>query len=396
MSLSCLCLPLRVVLDVVLWSLLLLRLSLPRLCPQADDFMRKKKLDTMSTLRKLNMARAKKGIPPLSKATIYRYVRGDTHKRGVAETRGRKRSLGRSDVKSLDRARRKLIKSANNQHRVTYDAVVSEAGYEEVCCLRTVQSALRREGVRFRQPRRKVYISEVDARERYRVAKQWVRRPQSFWHNNVHAFVDNKAFPVPLTPAQRLKFRQTQITGHLRKPSEGVDKGFTKPRDNHSFLGMPSITISAAIAKDRVIMWHMHSKPWNGSTAADMYQGPLLTALRRTWGAKRRYMIVEDGDRKGNQSGKGIAAKARCNITALTLPPRTPSWMPLDYAVWTAIVAKLVASAPVGKESKADFIARAKACSMSLPRGFIRKTIGRMKRNIQGVIDAGGFHAKND
>ena len=49
---------------------------------------------------------------------------------------------------------------------------------------------------------------------------------------------------------------------------------------------------------------------------------------------------------EGNLSGKGIAAKARAKIHAMTLPPRTPSLMPLDYAVWQRIDKDVMAGAP--------------------------------------------------
>ena len=92
------------------------------------------------------------------------------------------------------------------------------------------------------------------------------------------------------------------------------------------------MSIGAAVAKDKVIMWHVVEGSWNGANAAHMYKSALLPALKKTWGKQRRYHIVEDGDRKGNQSIKGINAKVESNIDAMTLPPRTPSWMPLDIA----------------------------------------------------------------
>ena len=156
------------------------------------------------------------------------------------------------------------------------------------------------------------------------------------------------------------------------------------------------MTISAAVAQDRVIMWDVVKKSWNGAAAAAMYAGPLASALKKMWGNKRQYTIVEDGDRKGNQSGKGVAAKDRAKIRAMTLPPRTPSWMPLDYAIWHAIDQRMAESAPDATESKADYLARLEKTARSLPRSFVRKVLGRMKGNIQGVIDAGGYHAKND
>ncbi len=44
--------------------------------------------------------------------------------------------------------------------------------------------------------------------------------------------------------------------------------------------------------------------------AAEVYKGPLLKALRRAWGVRESYQIVKDGDRKGWQVKKGIAAKS--------------------------------------------------------------------------------------
>ena len=124
--------------------------------------------------------------------------------------------------------------------------------------------------------------------------------------------------------------------------------------------------------------------------------GPLATALKKTWGKKRQYTIVEDGDRKGNQSGKGVAAKERAKIRAMTLPPRTPAWMPLDFSIWHALDKKMAETAPGVKETKAGYLARLEKTALSLPRSYVRKVLGSMKRNIQGVIEAGGYHAKND
>ena len=264
----------------------------------------------------------------------------------------------------------------------------------------------------------------------------------------MHAYIDNKNFVMPLTPKQREKFKQTRITGHLRTAAEGTDRGFTKPRQQHAFLGIPSVCVTAAVAKDRVILWHVHESAWNGQTAADTYAGPVLTALNRTWGQRkpgawrcpadavarsgsgvvrrsplidrfdracgacrsplaerhlpcafpllRSYTIVEDGDRKGNQSKKGIDAKKQAGIKAMTLPPRTPSLMPLDFAVWKAIEDNVVKTSPRGHESKAAFLSRLHKCAKELPKGFVRRVINRMKPNIQGIIDAQGYAPKND
>ena len=361
-----------------------------------DKVIRKDGGTPTDALQAVARSRARRGEAPIHKTTIYRYLRGSTHRRSKQERRGRPRLVKRADAARLDAARRWLIVEADNEWAVTHADVVREAGYEGHASARVLADALRSRGVRSRAPRSKVMVTAGDAKARLRVARAWVRRPASFWVDGVHAYVDNKAWPVPLTAQQRKRYRQARVTSHLRKPSEGCTPGFTKPRMKHSFVGLPSITVSAAVAQDRIIMWHVVAGAWNGGSAADMYEGPLLKALQKKWPGRRRFTIVEDGDRKGNQSGKGLRAKAAVGIKAMTLPPRTPSWMPLDYSLWTAIEDRMDASSPAGTETKEAYVARLAQCARALPKAFVRKVLLRMKQNIKGVIEARGYHAKND
>ena len=362
-----------------------------------DRMLRSSGGSAMDALRSVNSVRQKKGAEVVSKCTIYRFVNDCTYKRGKKEACGGKNKvLTKKDVDHLDKVRKRLLKSANNTRRVTYKEILKAAGFDGKCCPRVAQDALRSRGIRFRALRRKVCLTDEDAKLRLKAAKEWVKRPKAFWVDNVHAYVDNKAWPMPLTPQQKERYRKTRVTGRLRKAQKGVARGCTKPRDKHSFLGIPSVTISAAVAKDKTIMWHVVGKSWNGTVAADMYSGPLAKALEKTWGKKKKYTIVEDGDRKGNQSGLGLKAKEFAKMCAMALPPRTPSWMPLDYAIWTAIEKKMDETALCGVEGKDAFSARLKRSAMKLPRGFVRKVIERMKGNIQGVVEARGYHAKDD
>ena len=347
-------------------------------------------------LRAVNVLREKKGMVATSRSSIHRFTTGVTHRHNTKEKRGRKKILKKSHTRKLDRSRLKLIREADSEWPVTYKAVMEDAGMTGMVCQRTVEDEFRAAGVSFRTPRSKVFLSEKDASKRFKTAKEWIKRPASFWSTKIHGYFDCKAFPLPLNATQRKKYRQARVKGHLRKASEGASRSFTKVRTKHSFLGVPSATIAALVAKDKVIMWHVISGPWNGSAAAQMYAGPMKKALVKTWGVKAKYTIIEDGDRKGNQSGKGIKAKADAKIHAMTLPPRTPSWMPLDYTIWNEIEKYFGESAPSGDESKAAFLERLEQCAKNLPRPFVVAALAKMKRNIQGVIDARGFHAKND
>jgi hypothetical protein len=361
-----------------------------------DNTVGKKKQGVTEALAAVNRKRIRCGQDEVTRTPVYRYVSGMTHKRSAMEKRGRKKVLSKKDMKKLDKVRRRLIKDADGDERITYVDVIAKAGLGGKCGQRTAENALRSTGVGFKPPRRKIGLTDEDAKKRLDVGKKWIKRPKGFWTEKVHAYYDCKTFPAPLNPKQRKRYKQTLITGHLRKASEGTEQGFTRPRTEHCWLGCPSVTIAAAVAKDKVIMWHVVGKSWNGAKASAMYKGPLKTALRRTWGPRRQYTIVEDGDRKGNQSGKGITAKREAKLKAIVLPPRSPCWMPLDYSIWQKINVKLLESEPVGNESKASFVLRLKKAAKTLPRGTVAAAIGHMKKQIQGVIDAQGYHPKCD
>jgi hypothetical protein len=361
-----------------------------------DKMIRMRKAAPTDALHKVNEKRRKQGIRPVGPDAVHRFAKGVTHKGKTEETRGRKRVLTRNHIRSLDAARKRLIKKSDNDYRVTYKDIVEEAGLEDVVCQRVCENALRKLGVSYKAPRRKIYITHTDAKARLDFAKKKYKLPASHWSDQVHAYVDNKAFPIPLSPKQRKRFRQTQITGHLRKPSEGLDQGFTKPRDQHSFLGIPSVNITAAVAKDKIILWHVNVKSWGGNTAAVMYKDHLKPALVRKYGALARFKIVEDGDRKGNYSNKGIAAKKEVKIHPVKLPPRTPSLMPLDYAIWHRIVTQLMEEAPGGTETKKQFLDRLRVIAKSLPKSYIKSVIAKMKPNLKALVDARGYTPKND
>ena len=52
------------------------------------------RLGPMDALHIINKLRKKQGADELNKSTIYRYLKGKTHRRGTVESRGRKQRLG--------------------------------------------------------------------------------------------------------------------------------------------------------------------------------------------------------------------------------------------------------------------------------------------------------------
>ena len=99
---------------------------------------------------------------------------------------------------------------------------------------------------------------------------------------------------------------------------------------------------------------------------------------------------------KGWYSGKGKKAKEKLCINPLTLPPRSPALMPLDYAIWAEIGKQMIQSDPDDVETKEVFLARLKKTAMSLPKTWVQKQLKRMKANLEGIVKAKGFHSKTD
>ena len=160
-------------------------------------------------------------------------------------------------------------------------------------------------------------------------------------------------------------------------------------------LGVPSIEVTAAVGHDRIILWHVSQKPWNGAAAAGMY-AKLGEALRKTYGDKRQFRVIEDGDTKGFQSRKGIAAKEEQLIESWKLPPRTPSWMPLDFCLWKQIEGRALSgsgSRPLGAEA---YAARLRSIASHLPKTLVRGCLAKMKSNIQAVVASKGSHTMLD
>ena len=346
--------------------------------------------------QEVNKKRKQEKIDPVGYSSVAKYVAGETHLRGVKETRGRPPKVSERDAKRIMKLRRRMIQERDNQKRVTWEDLTEAADLDTEPSVRVVADALRARGVRFHVPRKKVFISKKDAKKRLKWAKEYVIKPPRYWTANIHAFMDTKSWLLPLTEEQKKKYFDSQIPGHLRLASEGTDQGFTKAKVNHMSLGIPSIDVTAAVAKNRIIMWHYTAKHWNGDKAAKIYKGPLLASLKRVWPGRRAFTVVEDGDRKGWQSGKGLAAKDEAKITAVTLPPRSPSLMPLDYSLWRMVEEKMKDTDPGTDETKDDFKARLKKCALSLPKAAVAEQLRKMKTNLQGIVKAKGFHAKND
>ena len=150
---------------------------------------------------------------------------------------------------------------------------------------------------------------------------------------------------------------------------------------------------SPCVGHHGVIMWHETPGPWNGRAAATMY-AELGKALRKTYGERRNFIVVEDGDTKGFQSNAGKAAKRRERITSMMLPPRSPGWMPLDFSLWDDIESRALAMRVREFEAVEAYKKRLAITARRLPARIVQNCLLRMKAKIDETAASRGRHTR--
>lgn len=161
-----------------------------------------------------------------------------------------------------------------------------------------------------------------------------------------------------------------------------------------------NVTACVSPSTGRVIMFHVNKAggkgpKWNGEMAKTMYQGPLKSALARTYGEQQEYRVVEDGDPTGYQSRKGKAGKREAGIRSWQLPPRTPEWNPLDYSIWAQMEKNAIAALKGGTTPK-RWAEKVRSAAHNLSPAYIKRTCAAMKKRILATKKAKGSHIKED
>ena len=143
--------------------------------------------------------------------TVRRIVRGKTHKRAVAETRGRKKKRSVANVKAMDRGRDQVITQAGYEREISWDEVVRQARVPSVHRTTATKHMLRERGVKALRPRAKLTRSSIDEAERKRPFNRLRKLPSSYWTSTTHLAMDNKRWPLPLSLRGKEFLWQTNV-----------------------------------------------------------------------------------------------------------------------------------------------------------------------------------------
>ena len=249
--------------------------------------------------------------------------------------------------------------------------------------------------VRARHGKRRITHETDYKARRLELATRWVKYPKSWWEHHIHAYIDNKTFVVPRTGDMKTRVRTQRVTRHLRSPAEGTMECFILPKKSRSLIGLPSVDVTAAVAQDRIIFWHENVGRWNGMAAARMY-AKLGQVLRARYGDLPFFRVVEDGDPKGFQSGKGVQAKREQKIRSWLLPPHSPGLMPLDFSLWDDIEGCTIGKRKIGDETLASYKRRLHVIAKRLPQTLVKKCLAKMKENLRATVRSEGGHTRLD
>lgn len=369
-----------------------------------------KELDYLQTLQcsgqvsipelhsRLTARRRRQGLAAPHLTNVRKALKGVTYKRGLAETRGRKRVLRGTTLRKLDRARKTLQQKAAGEREVHWKDVLRAARVDVDPT--TAARRMRDAGfdIQWRRPREKpIRSADVEA-TRAEVCGRWRRYPHAYFTDRIDLIMDNKRWEAPTHAAGTRYVQMQKVRGHLRTRGEGLQTGHTKPNSRkHRVNTGGQVHVCAGIIGCRVRLWHYLPKGrWNGEIAEQTYRGPIFRALKRYRGEKATYRVLEDNDPSGYKSRKAIDAKCELGITAMEFPKYSPDLNPMDFFLWDEIDRRMQGNAPAGRESRVDFMKRLRRTALSVPEAVIRHGVASMKKRAQAVYDAEGGNIARD
>jgi hypothetical protein len=317
-------------------------------------------------------------------------------KQVVRKKQGRPAALTTTEVDFLVKRLDAMVEKAKARYHVTVSMLKKTTRCR--ASGRIIKDALHRRNIYFRKLREKPLLTEEDIAARKAFALKYKGKSSKWWNQNMHAIIDGKHFQVYLNGKERDRAAQHATWGAYRTPGQGLNGAYVKPKKSlkHN-TGAASTLVMAGVGRGKVLMWYnVPSAKWSGAAAAVMYSRPLPTALEKTWPGKRSWQVLEDNDPTGFKSKKGLAAKAANKISIFPIPKRSPDLNVCDYALWKEINKRMRLQekrwSSKKRETRPQYMARLRRTAMRLPRRFIGKSVGDMRRRCQRLHEAkGGF-----
>ena len=353
---------------------------------------------TSDILERITKSRERNGVGPPQIRSIQKALAGETHRRGKVETRGRKRLWSPPHTRKADKVRVDLYAKADGEKEIHWKDIITKARVPKVSST-TARRHFKEAGLAVvaRAPREKPSRDAKIKAERVKMCRAMSKKPSAYYTKDIDAIWDNKYWEIPRSAAAKRYKRQRKVRFHLRKRSEGLKPGFTKPGTKRSRVSPgASANICAGIIGNRIRIWYYLPKQWNGDEAAALYRGPIIKALRRYRGKKSSYKVIEDNDPAGYKSGVGKQAKRDLNIVPEVWPRYSPDLMPLDYSIWKLVENRMDKHTPPANETVEGYKARLKRTALRLPAELVKKVVAGIPKRAAAIVDAKGGNISLD
>ena len=340
--------------------------------------------------------RTRQEVPDIT--TVRRAVKGTTHKRGRSETRGRKRTLSATTLKTIDVTRDKEYEKVGGEGEISLDTIRKRARAPAIHRTNVARNLERAGfGVKFRSPRQKPMRAAADEADRKRKCNKYRKLPNSFWQKTVVLYMENKRWDIPTTAKGKRFLKMKKVRGHWRKRSEGLKNYYTEPNvKTHKVNVGGSVNVCAGIIGGRVRVWHYLPTRWCGDEAANVYKTVIAPALRRWIGNKKKFISLEDNDPTGYRSNLAIAEKAKQGIQPIQFPTYSPDINPCDCALWDEVQRRMDGPKAPKNETADAFKCRLRRTALSIPENVVRKMLSGMVPRMEAVYQNDGGHIPRD
>ena len=228
----------------------------------------------------------------------------------------------------MEAARKTLLKQADGNREVRWQDLRQKARAPKAHRT-TISRSFARSGleVERRRPREKLQRTPGTKKERVEWCRARAHLTGSHFADRVDLIIDNKQWLIPTSDRTRKHLSKQRVRFHLRKRSEGLQSEMTKPnRAKNRVNTGGSVKVCAGISRCRIVLWEYLPARWSGKAASDLYRGPVLRALQKSCGVKRKYSLMEDNDPQGYKSRAGVEAKIECKIQAMDFPKCLGGW----------------------------------------------------------------------
>ena len=320
---------------------------------------------------------------------------GKTFKRGVVETRGRKKKMTPKRIRKVDRCRKALQKKHEGTREVTMPMILRHARVKVDTS--TASKALKKHlGVAWRACREKATRTKEQERERALWCGRKRRLSADYWISTVDMIIDCKNFTLPLNVRAQAHALRRRVRGGYRGRAEGLQPELIRPNTKRHRNAGARAWVLAGVIGDRVRVWEYITTRWNGETAAKMYSEVIAKALSRHRPDKPFWRIVEDNDPVGFKSAAGIAAKKAAGIKPVDWPSYSPDLNALDFSLWAEIEQRALAKVAGRTVSATEYRRILRNAALRLPARVVRKAVEDTPRRIQECWECDGGNMPRD